>query len=77
MAGFEKLTRMMVKFEKGEMTEVDEIVEFSQRLIDNGLDAASEGHYSRIVQQLINKGKISKDKRLKSIRFLKGLVFDS
>jgi len=76
MSQFERLASMMIKFEKGEMTEVDEIIEFSQRLIDNGLDASSEGHYSKIVQTLIDKKKISKDKRLKSVRFLKGLKFD-
>jgi hypothetical protein len=76
MSQFERLTAMLIKFERGEMTEVDEIIEFSQRLIDNGLDASSSGHYSGIVQNLIDKGKVSKDKRLKSIRFLKGLKFD-
>lgn len=76
MTQFSRLTAQIVKFEKGEMTEVEEIIEFSQRLIDNGLDATMGGHYSNIVQELIDKGKVSKDKRLKSIRFLKRLQFD-
>jgi len=76
MSQFERLTKMMVKFERGEITKVDEIIEFSQRLIDNGLNVEPGGHYSTIVQELINKGKVSKDKRLKSIRWLKGLKFD-
>ena len=67
---------MLVKFEKGELTEVDDIIEFSQQLIDNGLDAIRGGYYSKIVQELINKGKVTKDKRLKSIRFLKNLKFE-
>jgi len=76
MSQFGTLAPMLIKFERGEMTEIDEIIEFSQRLIDNGLDASSAGHYSKIVQTLIDKGKISKDKKLKSIRFLKNLKFD-
>jgi hypothetical protein len=73
---YEELTKMIVKFEKGEMTEVDEIIEFSQQLIDHGLDVSLGGKYSRIVQKLIDQGKVSPEKRLKSIRWLKGLQFD-
>jgi len=77
MAQFDRITKMMVRFEAGKITEVDEIIEFCQRLIDNGLDATCGGHYSNIVQELINKGKVSKDKRLKSISFMKRLQFDN
>jgi len=76
VSNLERLTKMLVKFEKGELTEVDDIIEFSQQLIDNGLDAIRGGYYSKIVQELINKGKVTKDKRLKSIRFLKNLKFE-
>ena len=77
MGKYSKLTESLVNFEKGNITEVDDIIEFAQLLVDNGLDTTKcGGHYSRIVQELINQGKVSKDKRLQSISWLDSLSFD-
>lgn len=76
MGNFEILTKMMVKFEKGEMCEVQDIIDFAQKLVDNGLNVSNNGHYSQIVQELINKGKISKDPQLQAISWLKDLKWD-
>lgn len=50
-------------YESGQMTE-DEIVEFFQQLIDNGMAWTLQGHYGRTAAYLIEQGlcKTSEDK---------------
>jgi len=69
MAQFGEITTLLVKFERGEITDINKIIKFAEILRDNGMGKVYGGRYSKIVGELISRGKIEKDPRLKLFRF--------
>jgi hypothetical protein len=65
----------MMQFEmKGaEAFNNEELVEFFQQLIDNGLDVKNKGKYSEIAKKLIKEGKITATPRPQSVQFIMDL----
>ena len=53
-----ELTNQIIAYENGEMT-YDEVLDFFQGLVDNGLAWQLQGHYGRMAANLIQEGEIS------------------
>jgi len=46
----------LIAYECGEMSEDDDVIEFFQELIDNGMAWSLQGHYGRTAKALIDEG---------------------
>ena len=53
----------IMQYENGEMEE-DEIIEFYQKLIDNGMAWTLQGHYGRTAMDLIKAGRCHIKRRI-------------
>lgn len=54
------LTNDIIRYENGDMTDEDEVIEFFQRLLDTGLIYHLQGSYQRMAAKLILDGIIEK-----------------
>lgn len=65
------LAQKIIRFEKGEITEEQELIDFFQALIDNGLNPNTKGkQYAVIAKRLIAEGKITSEPRPQSVSYL-------